>query len=40
MDKCPYVLDRTGRDIHAEAKNLRARGPVTLVELHGGYTAW
>jgi cytochrome P450 len=40
MDKCPYVLDRAGRDIHEEAKNLRARGPVTLVELHGGYTAW
>lgn len=40
MDTCPYVLDRTGRDIHEEAKNLRARGPVTLVELPGGYTAW
>jgi len=40
MDKCPYVLDRAGRDIHEEARNLRARGPVTLVELHGGYTAW
>lgn len=40
MEECPYVLDRTGRDLHEEAKNLRARGPVTLVELHGGYTAW
>lgn len=40
MEKCPYVLDRTGRDIHEEARNLRASGPVTLVELHGGYTAW
>lgn len=40
MEKCPYVLDRAGSDIHKEAKNLRARGPVTLVELHGGYTAW
>lgn len=40
MEKCPYVLDRTARDIHEEARNLRARGPVTLVELHGGYTAW
>lgn len=40
MEKCPYLLDRTGRDIHEEANNLRARGPVTLVELHGGYTAW
>ncbi|MGC5032764.1 cytochrome P450 family protein [Micromonospora sp. DT229] len=40
MDKCPYVLDRAGSDLHGEAKKLRARGPVTLVELHGGYTAW
>lgn len=40
MEKCPYVLDRTGRDIHEEARNLRTRGPVTLVELHGGYAAW
>src|SRR6185437_1034297 len=40
MWRCPYVLDRTGSDIHQEANNLRARGPVTLVELHGGYTAW
>jgi cytochrome P450 len=40
MDKCPYVLDRTGSDLHGENKKLRARGPVTQVELHGGYTAW
>src|SRR3569833_1329555 len=40
MDKCPYVLDRSGSDLHQENKNLRARGPVTRVELHGGYTAW
>uniref|UniRef100_UPI003F493963 cytochrome P450 family protein n=1 Tax=Nocardia suismassiliense TaxID=2077092 RepID=UPI003F493963 len=40
MDKCPYVLDRSGSDLHGENKNLRARGPVTRVELHGGYTAW
>lgn len=40
MDKCPYVLDRSGRDLHGENKKLRARGPVTRVELHGGYTAW
>src|SRR5512139_1900052 len=40
MDKCPYVLDRTGSDLHGENKSLRARGPVTRVELHGGYTAW
>lgn len=40
MEHCPYVLDRTGRDIHAEAANLRASGPITLVGLPGGYTAW
>ncbi|AUI61792.1 cytochrome P450 [Amycolatopsis sp. BJA-103] len=40
MDECPYVLDRSGSDLHGEARNLRARGPVTRVELHGGYTAW
>jgi 2-hydroxy-5-methyl-1-naphthoate 7-hydroxylase len=40
MDECPYVLDRTGSDLHGEAEKLRARGPVTRVELHGGYTAW
>ncbi|ONI89742.1 cytochrome [Saccharothrix sp. ALI-22-I] len=40
MDMCPYVLDRSGSDLHGENKNLRARGPVTRVEVHGGYTAW
>lgn len=40
MDECPYVLDRSGSDLHQENENLRARGPVTRVELHGGYTAW
>ena len=40
MHKCPYVLDRSGSDLHGENKNLRARGPVTRVEVHGGYTAW
>ena len=39
MDECPYVLDRSSSDLHKEAENLRARGPVTRVELHGGYTA-
>jgi cytochrome P450 len=33
-------LDQTGSDLHEEAKKLRERGPVTLVEVHGGYTAW
>jgi cytochrome P450 len=37
---CPVVLDCTGRDIHAEAARLRARGPVARVELPGGVLAW
>jgi cytochrome P450 len=36
---CP-VLDVTGHDIHAEAADLRARGPATLIELPGGVKAW
>src|SRR4051794_31887994 len=40
MGKCPIVLDRTGKDIHAEAKRIRAQGPVTKVEVPGGYEAW
>ncbi|MBA9004191.1 cytochrome P450 family protein [Thermomonospora cellulosilytica] len=36
----PLVLDPTGRDIHAEAAELRERGPATLVELPGGVVAW
>ncbi|TDC39373.1 cytochrome P450 [Micromonospora sp. 15K316] len=36
----PYVLDPTGRDIHAEAALVREHGPATLVELPGGVTAW
>jgi cytochrome P450 len=36
----PYVLDPTGRDIHAEADYLRALGPATQVELPGGVLAW
>ncbi|MFC4057186.1 cytochrome P450 [Planomonospora corallina] len=40
MDTCPYVLDVTGKDIHAEARTLRAKGPATLVELPGGVKAW
>lgn len=40
MGKCPIVLDRLGKDIHAEARALRAQGPVTRVELPGGYFGW
>ncbi|MFD1659589.1 cytochrome P450 [Streptomyces caeni] len=36
----PIVIDATGRDIHGEAARIRARGPVTLVELPGGVPAW
>lgn len=36
----PYTLDTQGRDIHAEAATLRARGPATQVELPGGVLAW
>ncbi|PRH80605.1 cytochrome P450 [Streptomyces solincola] len=37
---CPFALDTTGRDIHAEAAVLRAQGPATRVELPGGVFAW
>lgn len=40
MGKCPIVLDRLGKDIHAEARTLRAQGPVARVELPGGYLGW
>ncbi|MEU4083020.1 cytochrome P450 family protein [Streptomyces aureus] len=36
----PLVIDTTGRDIHAEAALIRARGPLALVELPGGVSAW
>ncbi|WP_367127306.1 cytochrome P450 [Saccharothrix sp. HUAS TT1] len=35
-----YVLDPTGRDIHAEAATLRELGAVVRVELPGGVVAW
>ncbi|WP_309116062.1 cytochrome P450 [Saccharothrix sp.] len=35
-----FTLDPTGRDIHAEAAELRARGRLTRVGLPGGVTAW
>lgn len=40
MDGCPYPLDTTGRDIHAEATRLREYGPAALVRLPGGVLAW
>jgi cytochrome P450 len=36
----PVVLDRTGKDVHAEIARLRTMGPVTRVELPGGVLAW
>ncbi|HZN76736.1 MAG TPA: cytochrome P450 [Micromonosporaceae bacterium] len=35
-----HRLDTTGRQIHAEADQLRAEGPATQVELPGGIIAW
>jgi 2-hydroxy-5-methyl-1-naphthoate 7-hydroxylase len=35
-----YRLDPLGADPHGEGAALRARGPVTLVELPAGITAW
>lgn len=36
----PIAIDATGSDIHGEAALLRARGPITRVELPGGVAAW
>ncbi|MBO0853493.1 MAG: cytochrome P450, partial [Nocardia sp.] len=36
----PLVLDPAGADIQGESARLRARGPVTEVELPGGVRAW
>ncbi|WP_040834259.1 cytochrome P450 family protein [Nocardia brevicatena] len=36
----PLVLDPSGADIHGEVVRMRARGPVTPVELPGGVRAW
>ncbi|GAA4690011.1 cytochrome P450 family protein [Phytohabitans rumicis] len=37
---CPYVIDRTGSDVQAEAARLRELGPAVQVELPGGVLAW
>ena len=37
---CPFRLDPTAADIHAEADLLRAHGPAAWVELPGGVQAW
>ncbi|WP_326834307.1 cytochrome P450 [Amycolatopsis rhabdoformis] len=36
----PFVLDPAARDTHGEGARLRARGPLTPVELPGGVAAW
>jgi 2-hydroxy-5-methyl-1-naphthoate 7-hydroxylase len=36
----PIVIDCSGQDVHAEGARLRARGPVTRVELPDGVLAW
>lgn len=36
----PLVMDPTGTDIQGESARIRARGPVTSVELPGGVQAW
>src|SRR4051794_23262906 len=38
--QCPFALDPAGTDIHAEADELRRRGPATRVELPGGVVVW
>ena len=38
--QCPIVLDRTGKDVHAETVRLREQGPVARVELPDGVLAW
>ncbi|GHJ44222.1 cytochrome P450 [Catellatospora sp. TT07R-123] len=37
---CPHIIDRTGSDVHAEAAQIRANGPVSQIELPGGVLAW
>ncbi|OQD51885.1 cytochrome [Streptomyces phaeoluteigriseus] len=37
---CPFAIDPGGRDIQGEISRIRARGPVTRVELPGGVPAW
>ncbi|MDH6604527.1 cytochrome P450 [Streptomyces sp. SAI-208] len=39
-DRWHYLLDPTGRDVHAEATALRAAGPAVRAILPGGIPAW
>lgn len=36
----PITIDPTGRDIHEEARRIRAQGPVARIMLPGGVLAW
>jgi cytochrome P450 len=38
--QCPFAIDRTGSDIHAEGAALRERGQVVRIELPGGVPGW
>ncbi|HEX8306118.1 MAG TPA: cytochrome P450 [Jatrophihabitans sp.] len=38
--RCPYVLDTTGRDVHAEGERLREQGQIARVELPQGVMGW
>lgn len=38
--RCPFVLDTTGQDLHAEAEALREQGSVARVELPQGVLGW
>ena len=37
---CPYLIDRSGSDVHHEAGALSAIGPAVQVELPGGVIGW
>lgn len=38
--QCPFAIDPTGSDVHAEGRLLRARGRATQTELPGGVVVW
>ncbi|XVQ84294.1 cytochrome P450 family protein [Microbispora siamensis] len=39
-ERCPIVLDVTGREVHDQEAHARELGPATPVELPGGVHAW
>ncbi|WP_328930747.1 cytochrome P450 (plasmid) [Streptomyces sp. NBC_00190] len=40
LRQCPFAIDPSGRDIHAEAARLRELGPAVRVTLPGGVQGW